>query len=577
MKGWGWNAWGEIFWLWIPALLLLLYLFRPKHRQQLVAAAFLWQEVGDRLGGQSLWRRLLNQKLLWLQLLFCGLAILALMRPYQIRPGLVARQVALVVDTSASMAAGRPTRLQTVLAEARQIVRQAPTGSEFLLASLDRDLLLIQPFTKDREAVLDGLGRLQPRGLRGRDAQVSPFILSLLKGNPGTQLHWFSDHPLQHAVAVQHVADQGRVNCAIESFQAGSDSLFLAVKNYHAQAAQVPIRITGQDGFVVERICSLRGSGRQMVQIPRQGRGPYQAQLLNQDDFEVDDRGYAVELDNSNRRLLSHGRPSVFLEQAVQAASGAALVRVESPLEVPGRVLHLWDTLPENLPAGHHIAGKPPSSWVDQILEDEGSLLISPQVQGLFRFRISSQRWGSRFKLRGGIQDVTPVLVDGQGQPLLVQKGRALVWLFALESSDLPLSPELPLILSVWLQQTEKGSLAGSLLCGNRVELAGPGPILLKGPRGIETVDGHSDRLEWCPSWPGLYQVAEKTLAVNFHAPEESNLTPPARRPLASPDQAAAGLETRPMSQEYARVLIFLGLLVLLWEYRVWWGSKPRC
>jgi len=576
MKGWGWNAWGELVWVWIPALLLMLYLFRPRHRQQVVAATFLWNEVGERLGGQSLWRRLQNQKLLWLQLLFCGLAILALMRPFQIRPGLVARQVVLVVDTSASMAAGRPSRLQSVLTEARQIVRQAPVGSEFLLASLDRDLLLVQPFTQDREAVLKGLQSLQPRALRGRDAQVSPFMLSLVKANPGAQLHWFSDHPLEHTPAVQHLADQGRINCAIESFQAGSEALFLALKNYHSQAAQVRIKVTGREGFEVERICSLRGSGRQMFQIPRQGRGPYQAELLSQDDFAVDDRAFAVEFDDSNRRLLCHGRPSVFLEQAVQAASGATLVRVDSDFEVSGRVLHLWETLPENLPAGHHIAAAPPPSWVEQSLEDDGSLLVSPQAQSLFRFRISSQRWGSRLRLRGDIPDLTTILVDGQGQPLLVQRARALVWLFPLDSSDLPLSPELPLILSVWLRQTEQ-ALAGATLCDSRVELTGPGPLRLKGPRGVEVVDGPTERLEWCPSWPGLYEVSEKTVAVNFHAPEESNLTPSPRREKIPRDPTGVDLETRPMSQEHARTLIFLGVLVLLWEYRVWWGGKPRC
>jgi hypothetical protein len=588
VNGWGWNAPGQLGWIWVPAVLLLLYLFRPHHRPQPVAAAFLWRQVSDRLGGQSLWRRLQNQRLLWLQLLFCGLAIAALMRPFQQRPGLVARQVVLLVDTSASMVARDSrgeSRLQTVLREARSIVSQAPSGTEFLLATLDRDLLVVQPFSPDRATLLAQLQAVVPRALRGQDERVAPFALSLLKTNPQAQVHWFSDHALAGVASLPHLADGGRVNVAIESFQSGPDSLFLALKNYHAQATQVRLRVTAPGGFQVERVSTLRGQGRQLLQVPRGGaaEGPYRAQLLSEDDFDLDNQAFCLGQQRTHLRLLCHGEVPGFLEQAALAATGAPLIRVEG--DTGGDGIHLWPALPETPGPGLHLAAGAPDSWREsQPKDDEGAMLLTPEAQQAWHFRVSSQRWGQRQVLRTGLPGLTPLLVTSQGEPLLVQRGQALVWLFGLEDSDLPLSPELPVILSSWLrtQEDPARSLQGSLLCDQRVQLPGPGPLRLQGPRAAEVLSGTADRLEWSPSWPGLYQLSgpalpQRGVAVNFHSPEESALAAAPAALQAAGTEPPSLAEMRPMSQEYTLLLIGLALLVLLFEYRCWWGSKPRC
>lgn len=572
LKDWGWNAPSQAVWLWVPLALLLLYLFRPRHRPQPVAAAFLWRRVQDKLGGQSLWLRLQSQRLLWLQLLFCALAILALLRPYQVRPGLVARQVVLIVDRSASM--GTLDRFSASLAEARQIVRQAPNGCEFALAALDSNVQMLQPFSEDRVALDSQLAGLQVQALSGQDERVAPLVLSLLKNNPQAQVHWFSDHPLPGVHCIAHVADQGRLNYAIDSFQSSPEQLFLALRNYDGQAAQLRVRVRGAGDFLVERTCSLRGRGRQLLQIPLIGSsGPYQAEILTKDDLPLDNQAFCLEANRAPVRLISHGQVPLFLEQAAQAATGLTLLRGE--LVTPG--IHLWKTLPESgeLPPGRHIAASPPAGWVRAKVEDEGAIMLPGSLQRDWRFRVSSQRWGGRQRLQSGLNGVEPVLVDSSGDSLLVQKGQALVWLFPLEDSDLPLSPDLPVILSSWLKSHADPSQVQSagLLCGMRTRLPGPPPLQLTGPRGSLRLDA----LEWQPSWPGLYQcknsAGEGQLAVNFYSPEESNLDRP-KLVAAPPPPDSEELLTRPMSQEYAFPLIGLALLVLIWEYRCWWGSK---
>jgi len=571
LKGCGWNAAGNALWLWVPLALLLLYLFRPRHRPQSVAAAFLWRKVSDKMGGQSLWRRLQNQKLLWLQLLFCLLTVLALLRPYQVRPGLVARQVLLIIDRSASMAAS--DRLASCLGEARQIVRQAPSGCEFALATLDGDLQMLQPFTSDREALDAQLRSLLPLALAGHDDRVAPLVLSIQKTNPQAQVHWFSDHPLEGVACIAHIADQGRLNYAIDSFQSSPEQLFLALKSYDGQAAQLRVRVSGAADFVVERVCSLRPRGRQLLQIPLAGaRGPFLAELLTRDDLDVDDRAFCLDASPTPLRLISHPGVSAFLEQAAQAATGVSLLRGDSAV----RGIHLWAQLPEGeLPPGRHVAAAPPPSWVAEKGDDEGPLLLTSAAQRVWRFRVSSHRWGPRTRLKPGLAEVEPLLVDGAGEPLLVQQRQALVWLFPLESSDLPLSPDLPVILSHWLRShSDPGqTVSAGLLCGTRSLLPGPGPYTLKGPRGTQKLN----QLEWEPTWPGLYGLQSPggsgQLAVNYYSPEESNLDRP-KRVAGPPPPLSEEVQTRPMSQEYGLSLVAFALLVLLYEYRCWWGSK---
>ncbi|MCW5866360.1 MAG: BatA and WFA domain-containing protein [Candidatus Eremiobacteraeota bacterium] len=568
MKDWGWNAPSQVVWLWVPLVLLLLYLFRPRHRPQSVAAAFLWRRVADKLGGQSLWLRLQSQRLLWLQLLFCTLVILALLRPYQVRPGLVARQVVLIVDLSASM--GAADRLPASLAEARQIVRQAPNGCEFALATLDTNLQMLQPFSEDRVSLDAQLAGLQVQAVTGQDKRVAPLVLSLLKNNPQAQIHWFSDHPLPGVNCIAHLADQGRVNYAIDSFQSSPEQLFLALRNYDGQAAQLRVRIRGAEDFLVERVCSLRGRGRHSLQIPLVGsQGPYRAEILTKDDLSLDNQAFCLEAHRVPMRLISHGQVPLFLEQAAQAATGLTLLRGE----IATSGIHLWSTLPESreLPPGRHIAAAPPASWVRAKVEDEGPILLPGLLQRDWRFRVSSQRWGARQSLQVGLNGIEPVLVDSTGEALLVQRQQALVWLFPLENSDLPLSPDLPVILSSWLKTHTDPSQAQSvgLLCGTRARLDGPAPLQLKGPRGTIRLEG----LEWQPTWPGLYRYEGGQLAVNFYSPEESDLDRPKLAAQPAPP-VSEELLTRPMSQEYTLPLIALGLLVLLWEYRCWWGDK---
>jgi Ca-activated chloride channel homolog len=557
LNSWGWLAAGQAAWLAVAGAVLALYLFRPRHQPQPVNAAFLWQRVAERLSGQRLWRRLQQNRLLWLQLLFCLLGVLGLMRPYQLQPGRVAPQVILLLDTSASMAASG--RFDQVKEQARQILEQAPAGTQFCLASLDSSLRLWQPFSPDRRLLLEQLEALKPRALAGADELAGPFVVSLLKNHPQAQAHWFSDHGLTGVPVVPHLSRLGTANCGIESFQLSREGLFVAVRNFSAEPAEVALHLQGPGGFGLTRSYRLRGQGRQVMSFPQRQAlpGVYQARLSSEGDaLALDNQAWGILNQQPPRRLIVHGSLSPFLEAACQAATGLTLVRGAGGGAAD---IHLWEQLPESPPPGRHLAAAPPKSWLDGQTEDQGPLVWTEAGQRLLPLRPRSQRWGPRARLQTGLGlELTPLLATPRGEPLLLRQGENLVFLFRLENSDLPLSPELPVLLAALLQPPAEET-ATALLCGSTLRFRQPLPEL--GGR------------EFTPTSPGLVRVGGRQLAVNFYAPQESGLhLEQASAP--APPTAPAAATSRPMTREYAGWLVALGLLVLCLEFRWWWSAR---
>ncbi len=575
MNSWGFLSPGSALWGGVAGLLLLLYLIRPRHRPQPVAAGFLWSKVATRLGGQPFWKRLQRHRLLLLQLLFCLLTVLALLRPYQVQPGRVGSRVVLLLDTSASMAAappGQASRLEQSRQEALRILEQAPARSEFLLAALDQELRLLQPFTAERGALRDQLRALEPRALVGRDELALPFVNSLRRNHPEAECHWFSDHPLGGLAQVYHPATGGQTNYAIDSLQVSPDRLFLALRSDDPAPVQLRLRLRGPEQFEIERSCMLKGRGRQQLQLPWSGAaGNFTAELLNADDFSLDNRAFAVLSGRAPGRIWLHEQVSPPLLRAARAVTGAGVVRApRSAGQENG--LHLWARIPAESSQRVQVAQAPPSNWVTESVEDEGGMLVVPEQRSLLPMSLRSLRWGPRVRLKSDLPGVRPLVTTPQGEPLLVEWERSLIWLFPLECSDLPLSPELPVLLSSWLQKARDDALQfeQGLLCGQRVRLPEGWPHSGQGPRGSLKLE----HAHWMPDWPGWYHIGQQTVAVNFHAPEEflsgQKSTPNGKLPTAAQDRSLA----QPMAREWTSWLVLTALLVLLLELRSWWLGR---
>ncbi|WP_339261663.1 VWA domain-containing protein [Lysinibacillus sp. FSL K6-3209] len=96
-------SWTAIF----PVIVLLYYFFRKKYTDQPVSSTLFWSEIMQETRVSPYLKHLQKNALLYLQLLALLLLVLALINPYMKKSTIVGAQTIFIVDTSATMLAGK--------------------------------------------------------------------------------------------------------------------------------------------------------------------------------------------------------------------------------------------------------------------------------------------------------------------------------------------------------------------------------------------------------------------------------------------------------------------------------------
>lgn len=139
----------------VPPLIVLLYFLKLRRTALEVPSTYLWTRAIEDLHVNSLWQRLRNNLLLWLQLLLVALLILACLRPGCEGETLEQGRYIFMIDQSASMAArdagddGNRTRLEEAKRQvANMIDRMSPGDAAMLICFSDR-ANVVQSYTRN--------------------------------------------------------------------------------------------------------------------------------------------------------------------------------------------------------------------------------------------------------------------------------------------------------------------------------------------------------------------------------------------------------------------------------------------
>ena len=124
-----WWAW--LFFALIPPAIIALYFLKLRLAPLVVPSTYLWIRPIEDLHVNSLWQRLQNNVLLYLQLLVVALLFLALLRPGCRSESQLGQRSILLIDHSASMSATDegPNRLTVAKQKALKLVDE---GLEWL-------------------------------------------------------------------------------------------------------------------------------------------------------------------------------------------------------------------------------------------------------------------------------------------------------------------------------------------------------------------------------------------------------------------------------------------------------------
>lgn len=171
----------------VPPAIIALYFLKLRRVPLEVPSTYLWRRTIEDLHVNSLWQRLRQNLLLFLQLLLVALAMLALLRPGWEGTKLDGERFIFLVDNSASMSATDASEAKNRLEEAKRIVSglidQMDSGMTAMIISFADTPQVVQEFTDNRRLLLERLASIEPSA-RGTDLRGA---LDLADGlaNPG--------------------------------------------------------------------------------------------------------------------------------------------------------------------------------------------------------------------------------------------------------------------------------------------------------------------------------------------------------------------------------------------------------
>lgn len=156
----------------VPPAILALYFLKLKRQPLEVPSTYLWKKSIEDMHVNSLWQRLRQNLLLFLQLLLVALAMLALMRPGWESSKLDGERFIFLVDNSASMSATDVDGAKNRLAEAKKLVGglidQMDAGMTAMIVSFSDTPQVVQEFTNNRRLLRERLETIEP-SVRGTD------------------------------------------------------------------------------------------------------------------------------------------------------------------------------------------------------------------------------------------------------------------------------------------------------------------------------------------------------------------------------------------------------------------------
>jgi hypothetical protein len=155
-------------WLWAPLLavppaVIMLYFLKLKRQPLEVPSTYLWLKSIEDLHVNSLWQRLRQSLLLFLQLLILLIAILALLNPTWQEQKLSGNHLIFLVDNSASMGTTDvgPNRLEEAKRQISALIDEMSSDSEAMIISFSDDAQVEQNFTSSRRQLRERLDAIQ--------------------------------------------------------------------------------------------------------------------------------------------------------------------------------------------------------------------------------------------------------------------------------------------------------------------------------------------------------------------------------------------------------------------------------
>jgi VWA domain-containing protein/aerotolerance regulator-like protein len=573
--------------LFVPAV-VAMYLLRLRRTETVVPSTLLWQRLAADVEANAPWQRLRRSLLFLLQLLLVAILAFLAARPFVERPAGLARDLVVIVDTSASMAATdvQPDRLSAAKQSAIDALKDLPSGGKVSVIEAGRTARIVTTGTSDLGRVRQAIESIRPTVSRGNlgdalalaqqlaiqsgDAEVLVATDAALAVPPTTKV----DAPIR----VLRVGDakgsrnQAIVALAVRTSATLTRSVFVSVANLDLESATRRVEVWSDDRLLETRTITVDAQARADVIIDdvppdasildvRLVAGDAADTSARPDLLASDDRAWAVIPPVRQRNILVVGAGDPYLETALSYLPNSRLFGLK-PDEYPAGAVRkdgtAWDliifegTVPATLPATPILAIAPPkSSGLGEVvgtLKDPGIATLGTDEPILRYVDLSTTHIATAQQLTLPAWART-VIPGPKGAPLLYSGIRAglptAVLAFEPRQSDLPLQVAFPILLA---------NLTGELLGGSAAPTTAvkPGdPVVLAVPTGatglhVVAPDGQAaDLMPGAAGGPSVTYTQTDQLgiyeATPIVAPGASSSPGATARPSPSATTAPAG------------------------------------
>lgn len=586
----------------IPPL-VLLYFLKLKRTPVVISSSLLWAKALVDSRANAPFQRLRRNLLLLLQILVLVLVALALSRPAMTVKGRSAAATVIVIDASASMAAGdvRPSRFAHAKDEAARIVGDLGQGDEAMVVWAGPRPRVAASFGRDRNVLRRAIDALEPADAAGDLRGALTLALSASAGRGSREVVVLTDGAFDAIsdlslgdVPVRYlkIGEEGD-NAAIVAIdvrrRAGNTRQgFATVANFGTQevALDLEVRLRPEEGGA-SQLLELKpmlvppgGERSDVFMVPEAG-GLLEVSISDGGALGADDRVFVALPSPGKVPVAVTGSDTVLVRRALEADPRIRLLTGVSAAEAASTEVSVWvNARPPSFANGRFLVIEP--------ADGGGLFAVSGPVENPGRVH-----WEPRHPLLRwtGLGDVhvgeaiatTPppgaeVVAEAGAVPLVWAYERPRLKLVVASfdpfASDLPLRPGWPIFLANsvdWLL-AGRGSdprvvAAGEIATGEAPE--GVEEVTVTDPRGVAHRIGVREG-EWIfdgTTRTGVYEVRagkqQQRFAVNLLSRAESDVRPRAALDLgASKVRAEAPEKVRRRMELWPwLVLAALGLI----------------
>jgi hypothetical protein len=356
----------------VPPAIIALYFLKLRRQPLEVPSTYLWRRSIEDLHVNSLWQRLRQNLLMFLQLLLVALAILALLRPGWEGSRLEGQRFVLLIDNSASMAAtdvdGAADRLAEAKRAAEGLIDRMDSSMTAMIISFADQPQVVQEFTSNRRLLRERLAMIRPTS-RGTDLTTAVELAAGLARagraatpersddtaeslSPAT-LYIFSDGRFEDVEGVE-LGDLRPVYVPVGSFDAPNlaitavsarrnadrpeqQQLFVQIANFTSESQKATVEVSLDGRFLDAAEVEVSAGEAAGVVFPLAdgaicevtARLSYRLDGASRDSLRQDDVGYAALNDVGAGRVLVASPGDAPLELALSTARAKRMARVD--------------------------------------------------------------------------------------------------------------------------------------------------------------------------------------------------------------------------------------------------------